>query len=44
LPRESWVKISQVRTLSVDRLGTIAGRLDDADVDRVADGLSQLIR
>ena len=44
LPRESWVKISQVRTLSVDRLGTIAGHLDDADVDRVVDGLSQLIR
>ena len=44
LPRESWVKISQVRTLSVDRLSAIAGRLDDADVDRVADGLSQLIR
>ncbi len=28
LPKQSWVKISQVRTLSVKRLGKKAGRVD----------------
>jgi mRNA interferase MazF len=43
LPRDSWVKPSQVRTLSTERLGTRAGKLDNADVDRVVTGLFQLL-
>ncbi len=43
LPRESWVKISQLRTLSTQRLRDRAARVEDADVDRVIGGLLQLI-
>ncbi len=43
LQRESWVKISQIRTLSVERLGARVGRIDDADLDEVLAGLLQLI-
>ncbi len=43
LPRDSWVKISQIRTLSTERLGARLGRLADADVRRIVDGLLQLI-
>ena len=43
LPRESWVKISQIRTLSTERLGARISRLDDADLQRIIDGLQQLI-
>jgi mRNA interferase MazF len=43
LPRDSWVKISQLRTLSTERLRDRAGPVDEADVDYVIAGLSQLI-
>ena len=43
LPRESWVKISQVRTLSTERLGTLLARLPERDVDEIVAGLQQLI-
>src|SRR5690348_4810197 len=32
LPRDAWVKISQVRTLSIDQLGRRVGRLTEWDV------------
>src|SRR5260221_5071956 len=32
LPKRSWVKISQIRTLSVDRLGKRIGRVADAEL------------
>ena len=31
LPRPSWVKISQIRTISVDRLGKKIGTIDAED-------------
>lgn len=43
LPKPSWVKISQVRTLSTERLGDRAGRLDSAALTDLTDGLFQLI-
>jgi mRNA interferase MazF len=43
LPRESWVKISQVRTLSTERLSGRLGRLSDAQMDEIVDGLQELI-
>ena len=33
LPKQSWVKISQVRTLSVRRLGKKAGRVDPEELE-----------
>jgi mRNA interferase MazF len=43
LPKESWVKISQVRTLATERLGNRLGRLSDGDMREIVDGLVQLI-
>jgi mRNA interferase MazF len=43
LPRDSWVKISQVRTLSTERLRSRLGRLDETDLGEIVRGLTQLI-
>jgi mRNA interferase MazF len=43
LPRESWVKISQVRTISTDRLSGRLGQLGEHEVDEIVGGLLQLI-
>jgi mRNA interferase MazF len=43
LPRDSWVKISQVRTLSTGRLRGRLGQLADAEMAEIIDGLQELI-
>ena len=43
LPKRSWIKISQVRTLAVERLGRRLARVSDEDVARVVEGLSEII-
>jgi len=43
LPKKSWVKISQIRTLSVDRLGKRIGRLAPEDLDQILLGLDEII-
>jgi mRNA interferase MazF len=43
LSKPSWVKISQMRTISVERLGKRMGALDKEDLDRILDGLMELI-
>jgi len=43
LPREAWVKISQVRTLSTQRLGRRVGRIEGTELERVVDGLNEII-
>lgn len=43
LARPSWIKISQIRTISVDRLGKRMGFLDKTDLDQVVEGLLELI-
>jgi mRNA interferase MazF len=43
LPKPSSVKISQVRTLSTERLGKKLGRLPEAEVDRIIEGLLDII-
>ena len=43
LPRDSWIKMAQVRTLSTERLGTRAGRVEEADLARVLAGLRELV-
>lgn len=42
LPRRSWVKISQIRTLSVDRLGKRIGRASPQELDRLIEGLNEI--
>jgi mRNA interferase MazF len=43
LPKTSWVKISQIRTLSVERLGRRIGVLSGDELDRVIEGLFELV-
>ncbi|MFQ6117868.1 MAG: type II toxin-antitoxin system PemK/MazF family toxin [Candidatus Bipolaricaulia bacterium] len=43
LPKASWMKISQVRTLSVERLGKRIARLAPEAVDVLVDGLNEII-
>ena len=43
LPKRSWVKISQIRTLSVERLGKKLGRISVEELDQVIDGLNEII-
>jgi mRNA interferase MazF len=43
LPKKSWVKISQVRTLSTKRLGTKVGKASHEEIELVVDGLNEII-
>jgi mRNA interferase MazF len=43
LPKPSWVKISQIRTISVDRLGKKIAALDSEALSQLIDGLLELI-
>ena len=43
LPKRSWVKISQIRTLSVERLGKKLGRALPEELDEIIDGLNEII-
>ena len=43
LPKRSWVKISQIRTLSVERIGRRLGRASEEELAAVVDGLVEII-
>jgi mRNA interferase MazF len=43
LPKKSWVKISQIRTLSVERLGQKIGRISPEELSLVVEGLNDII-
>ena len=43
LPKRSWAKISQVRTLSVERLGRKIGGLSPEEVVRIVEGLNEIV-
>jgi mRNA interferase MazF len=43
LPKKSWVKISQIRTLSVERIGKMIGRVAPEEIERVVEGLNEII-
>jgi mRNA interferase MazF len=43
LPKPSWVKISQIRTISVDRLGKRIGSVSPEDLNQIVDGLVELV-
>jgi mRNA interferase MazF len=43
LREPGWVKISQVRTLAVERLGQRIGHLGEDAVNRVVEGLSEIV-
>ena len=43
LPKPSWVKISQIRTLSVERIGKRLGAVLPEELDQVLEGLNEII-
>jgi mRNA interferase MazF len=43
LPKKSWVKISQIRTLSVQRLGKKLGKATAEELDDIIEGLNEII-
>ena len=43
LPKPTWVKISQIRTLSVQRLSKRMGHVSDDEMSQVVEGLNEII-
>ena len=43
LPKRSWVKASQIRTLSIERLERRIGRVSPEELVRVVEGLNEII-
>jgi mRNA interferase MazF len=43
LPKKSWVKISQIRTLSILRLKNKLGEVQPEDLDTIIEGLNEII-
>ena len=39
----SWVRVSQIRTLSVERIGRRLARASEEEVDRVVEGLNEIV-
>jgi len=43
LPKQSWVKISQIRTLSVKRIGSKIAKASDEELVLIIEGLNEII-
>src|SRR5436190_1661396 len=43
LPKKSWVKISQIRTLSLERLGKKLGKASTEELEHVIEGLNEIL-
>lgn len=43
LPKRSWVKISQIRTLSIERIGKLIAKASPEELDQVIEGLNEII-
>lgn len=43
LPKRSWVKISQIRTLSVKRIGDLIETLPPEQLNQLIEGLNEII-
>jgi mRNA interferase MazF len=43
LTKRSWIKISQVRTLSVERIGKRLARASEEEMARVIEGLNEIV-
>jgi mRNA interferase MazF len=43
LPKRSWIKISQIRTLAAERIGRRLTRVPDEELTRVVEGLNEVI-
>lgn len=43
LPKQSWVKINQIRTLAAERIGDLLGEASPEEIEAVIDGLNEII-
>ena len=43
LPKRSWVKISQIRTLATKRIGSRLGRVTEEELSRLLEGLNEIL-
>ncbi|HEV2350138.1 MAG TPA: type II toxin-antitoxin system PemK/MazF family toxin [Terriglobia bacterium] len=43
LPKPSWIKIGQIRTISTKRLGKRMGRISPEEIAQVIEGLFELV-
>jgi mRNA interferase MazF len=43
LPKRSWIKISQIRVLALERLGKRLARVSAEELSRVVEGLNEII-
>jgi mRNA interferase MazF len=43
LPKQSWVKISQIRTLSIERIGKKLAKASPEELAQVIEGLNEII-
>lgn len=43
LPKRSWIKISQIRTLATERIGKRIARASDEELARAIEGLNEII-
>jgi mRNA interferase MazF len=43
LPKRSWVKVSQIRTLSVERIGRRIGSVSPELLDQIIEGLYEIV-
>jgi mRNA interferase MazF len=43
LPKRSWIKVGQIRTLSTDRIGKRIARSSDEELAHVIEGLNEIL-
>jgi len=43
LPKKSWIKISQIRTLSIERIGRKIATISSDELAQVVEGLDEII-
>jgi mRNA interferase MazF len=43
LPKKSWMKISQIRTLAVERMGKVIGRASPEELTQIVEGLNEIV-
>jgi mRNA interferase MazF len=43
LPKKSWLKISQIQTLSIERIGKVIGKASLEELNQTIEGLNEII-
>jgi mRNA interferase MazF len=43
LPKKSWLKISHIRTLSVERIGKVLAKAPPEELTQIVEGLNEII-